>query len=278
MGQGPQKPDHGGNFFMVPRRTVNSVAWKHLSYRAIAVLQVFQCAHDGFNNGRIRMGIHDIGKALGNQNHGANSRAVAELIEKGFLECTSDADRNGSLVREYRITFISTGSQRAIEKATHDYESWRPAPGKTRKFGGAKTTTQKPDSVAETTKGRKLTPAETATGVTESCGFEGQGRVAETALHLDNQSIGSPQPLKIYAQNHPNSSGAIEQSDLRQWMLAVIQQHGYGGQRKLAHDASVPEPVLSRFKNGGNLPEHYLMSLQTACGRALPFKRWKEAA
>lgn len=278
MGQGPQKPDHGGNFFMVPRRTVNSVAWRHLSYRAIAVLQVFQCAHDGFNNGRLRMGIHDIGKALGNQNHGANGRAVAELIEKGFLECTSDADRNGSLVREYRITFISTGSQRAVEKATHDYEGWRPPTGKTRKFGGAKTTTQNPDCVAETTTGRKLTVAETTTGPTVSCGFEAPDGVAETALHLDNQSIGSARPLKIYSQSHPNSTAALEQSELRRWTLAVIAQHGYGGQRKLACDAGVPEPVLSRFKNGGNLPEHYSMSLQTACGRALPFKRWKEAA
>lgn len=60
MANGPQKPDTSGNFFMTPRKVVSSVAWKHLSLRARVVLQTFQSAHDGFNNGRIKMGIHQL--------------------------------------------------------------------------------------------------------------------------------------------------------------------------------------------------------------------------
>lgn len=151
MAQGPQKADHGGNFYITPRALLDSVAWKHLSFRARAVLQVFQDRHDGFNNGHLALGIHEIGKRLGNKNHGPNAKAVAELIELGFLECVSDADRKHSKVREYRLTFVSTGKAKHVEKATNDYRDWRPAPGKTRKFGGVRTTTQEGVCVVETT-------------------------------------------------------------------------------------------------------------------------------
>ena len=120
MGQGPQKTAHGGNFFMTPRRVLDSVAWKSLSLRARAILQVFQAGHDGWNNGNLGMRVHDLGAKIGDQNHGANGRAVAELIEKGFLELTAEADRRQGKVREYRLTFVTTGKSREVVDATHE--------------------------------------------------------------------------------------------------------------------------------------------------------------
>lgn len=276
MGQGPQKPDHGGNFYMTPRRVTQSLAWRELSMRARAVLQVFQYACDGYNNGELAFGIHDIGKMLGNQSHGLNARAVAELIEKGFLECTTEANRAKAKVRTYRITFIATGKARSIAPATHDYEAWRPV--KKRKFGGARTATQNPVSVAVTAPMVKFSGAVTATPLTESRGFEANLVGEETALLLDNHSTGAREPgnLSIDGLKIRAADLRCEMDTLRQWALQVVARHGYGGARRLAADAGIPEVALSRFRSGRNLPDHYRIALQEACARSIPFKKLAE--
>lgn len=276
MSQGPQKADHGGNFFMTPRAVLDSVAWKHLSFRARAVLQVFQDRHNGHNNGNLALGIHEIGKRLGNQNHGGNSRAVAELIEHGFLECVSDADRRQSKVREYRITFVSTGKQRHVEKATHDYRDWRLGGAKRRKFGSANTATQDDVCVASTATMVKNSVANTATNDRESPEFCTPPSGANTALLIDNQSkapsagsqtlLASPEKLRA-------ADLRLELDELRRWACFIIDSYGYGGSRRLAHNACIPEPALSRFRKGRSLPDQYRIPLQEACGRLLPYSQ-----
>lgn len=249
--------------------------------RARAVLQVFQDRHDGFNNGRIALGIHDIGKALGNQNHGANARAVAELIEKGFLECISDADRKQGKVREYRLTFISTGRTKDIAKATHEYQDWRPEAGKNRKFGGAKTATQKGISGAETTTVMKVSVANIAPAETESRDFCSPPSGAETALLIYNQSPGSfvaPESPPCSLEKLRRADPRTDVDELRDWTQAVVSQLGYGGARRLAHNAAIPEVALSRFRAGRGLPDQYRLQLQEACGRLLPYRQFREAA
>lgn len=284
MGQGPQKPDHGGNFFMTPRRVTASVAWRNLSHRARSVLQAFQHAADGYNNGAIAFGIHEIGDFIGDQNHGANSKAVAELIELGFLEEMAGANRAQSKAREYRVTFISTGKAREIAPATHEYADWRPM--KKRKFGGARTATQNPVSGAVTATTVKVCGAVTATQVTESRAFEGQSLGAVTALPLDNHSLyqfHEPKNSALAVKSPPDSRTAhswLELDRLRTWANAVVEVHGYGGARMLAEAAQVPEVALSRFRNGRNLPDRYRVGLQEACSAVIRFDKlgFEEAA
>lgn len=277
MANGHQKADHGGNFYMTPRRVVASVAWRHLSFRARAILEAFQLAFNGRNNGEIAFAIHDIGKAIGSLSHGLNAKAVAELIEKGFLECTSDANRAQSRARTYRITFVSTGEPRKIVPATHDYEAWRPAKG--RKFGGGRTTSKSPVSGAVTASTVKECRGETASRLTESRGFEALSVGGETARPLYNHPTAvlpglksSPDPLK--------SSPEIQRADLRAdldtlrtWASEAVLSRGYGGARMLARDAGIPEVALSRFRSGKNLPDQYRVPLQEACARTIPFNQ-----
>lgn len=276
---GHQKADHGGNFIMLPRRLLASVAWRYLSHRARSVLLAFCYSHNGRNNGRLELGIHAIGELIGNQNHGGNAKAVAELIDKGFLECTSDADHGQSKVRCYRVTFIATGEPRSIVPASHDYDDWRPTPADRRKFGGARTATQKPDSGAVTARTVKNSGAVTATPVTESRHFEAHASGAVTALSLYNHISGSSddpagpdRPLKLSRQI-PAADLRADLSTLRTWANEAIDRRGYGGARMLAHDAGIPEVALSRFRNGKNLPDHYRVPLQEACARAIPFNQ-----
>ncbi len=124
---------------MIRLRTRKAVANERPRAGLIASCNAFTST----NNGEIEFSIRAFGQAIGSENHGLNANAVAELIEKGFLECTSEANRANSKARKYRLTFISTyrrapnGEQ--IEAATHEYEDWRPV--KKRKFRGAEITT-----------------------------------------------------------------------------------------------------------------------------------------
>ena len=285
MGQGPQKPEHGGNFVMTPRRVLKSVAWRHASLRARVILTIFQSAHNGWNNDRLRMSLSEICQAVGDQNRGANARAIVELIELGFLECTSEADHPAAKAREYRITFISTGEGKHSRTATHEYDSWRPGPCKKRKFGGAKTAPPIASSGAETAPVVKVTGAVTTPRSTVSGGFEAPAGGAVTAPLLDNQSVGrsSPSQKSEVVQLNPSRAriainARVDLDELRDWMRATIEVIGYGGARRLAQDARITEPVISRFRAGRSLPDLHRRPLQEACGRVLSYKKWREDA
>lgn len=279
MGQGPQKPDHGGNFVMMPRRVIASPAWRELPHRARSVLMVIFCKHNGFNNGRIAIKISDIGQALGDQNHGANGKAVARLIELGFLECTSEADRHRSKTREYRITFISTGEGKNVTPATHEYKDWKPT-GK-RKFGPAKTAAESRFGTAGIAAERKVTDAKAAIQLTESRQSSGGCRTAVPALLLNNHSQGwehKPAPQLVAPSSQQDESLRMSLEELRRWANAVVLHLGYGGQKQLSELSRVPAPIISKFRHGRSLPSRYRGALQVSCGRLLPHKQWREAA
>lgn len=219
MARGPQKADYRTNFYITPHMLVESVAWRHLSNRGRSVLSVLQTKHNGWNNGKIGMTIHELSAALGNQNHGANSRALAEVIEKGFAECMSDANRHLSLAREYRLTFVSTGKGKDVRAATNEYLEWRPAPGSRRKFGGARTATESRLSMTVTATRRKVSVADTAMPMTESRGVSTSPCIAVTAPHIVNHPRGNSQSGNV-------QSFLVEPDELRSWAIAVIEHLG----------------------------------------------------
>lgn len=290
MANGPQKPDHRGNFYMTPRSVVDCVAWRCASLRARAVLQVFQAKHTGYNNGEIALSIKQIGAFLGDQCHGANAKAVAELIELGFVECTSDAMHGQSKARTYRLTFVSTGNGKQTP-ATKEYEMWRPTPGSRKAFGGARsaahmkfgsavTATQEAESDAVTATLVKFHDAVTATGVPGIADFSNDSSVAVTAALIGNHSPplpGHPLVSGISSQIVPDSIAA-DFGELREWLRNAIAAMPYGGAKALAKDAGIPEATLSRFRNGKTMKESYRLKLHEACARVLPRDKWKAAA
>lgn len=277
MTTGHQKVDHGGKFSATPHKLIDSVAWRELSGRATKVLMLLQSRHNGFNNGRIAFSIHDLGSALGNQNHKANSRAVAELIELGFIECMSDADRRHSKAREYRITYISAGDKKGDSPATNEYLEWRPAKPKRRKFGGARIATEGGNCQPTSTTRGKFSIADSVTPPAEISRISVGHCVEETAPHIGNQYGVTGKEVGNILLQPPRTAGApggVEAAELRRWFVAVLARLGHGGQKRLSDETGVPQPVLCKFKNGRGLPAHYLMGLQTACARVLPFKDW----
>lgn len=286
---GPQRPDHKSNFFMVPRAVVASVAWRHASLRARAILQIMQFHHDGKNNGYIALTLMDIARELGGKNHGANAKAIAELIALGFLECTSGADHRQGKAREFRITFIPTGEGKRSQPATHEYLEWRPAPGSRKVFGGARsaremksgtavTATRNLKSITETARGVKFHVTETARGVAGIRDFSNDSTLTETASLLSNHLSDHSSPVSVSGISRLQQAESMltPLAELRPWVEAAIAVAGTA--KALAKDAAMPEATLSRFRRGHGLPEHFHVALQEACGRALPYLKWKNAA
>src|SRR3546814_10633433 len=83
---------NGGDYFRLERSLLRSAAFRSLSLRARSALFVLFHTWTGFNNGKIGLSIENLGRDLGNQNHRANSAALLELIDRGFIECTTGAD------------------------------------------------------------------------------------------------------------------------------------------------------------------------------------------
>ncbi|OYX62753.1 MAG: hypothetical protein B7Y89_07650 [Novosphingobium sp. 32-60-15] len=288
MANGPQKADHRGNFIMLPRAVMESVAWRHASMRARSILLVLLFHHNGWNNGTLAISVKQIGKALGNQNHAANGQALAELMQFGFIECTSGADHGQAKARTYRITFVSTGEGKRTEFATHEYQAWRPTSGAKKQFGRAKTktpmkfgdaVTATPDmkSVAMTAPHMKFHDAITATLEAEIAGVSTDSSGAIIAPYLINQSSPVPRlsPVSGISPSQHDDSTMTPISELRDWVRDAIT--AIGAAKILAKDAGIPEATLSRFKTGKTLPAKYRHRLQEACGRALPYSQWLAA-
>lgn len=289
MANGPQKPDHRGNFIILPRAVMESVAWRHASMRARSILLVLLFHHNGWNNGTLSISVKQIGKALGNQNHAANGQALAELMQLGFIECTSGADHGQSKARTYRITFVSTGEGKRTELATHEYQAWRPAAsakkqfGRTRstdpmKFGGAITATPNVKSVAMTAPHMKFHDAITATLEAGIADVSTDSSGAITAPLLINHSPPVPRLSFVSGISPQQQADSMMTpiAELRDWVRDAIT--AIGAAKILAKDAGMPEATLSRFKAGKTLPEKYRNRLQEACGRALPYAKWQAAA
>lgn len=272
------KVDHGGSYIMAPRRVIAHPTWRLTSYRARAIFIAFLGAFNGTNNGEIEFSIKAIGKAIGSDNHGLNARAVAELCEKGLLECTSEANRANSKARKYRITCISTYRRtptgEVIEPATHDYEAWRPV--QKRKFRGGEITPTQPEKTTFPTTmvkncGVEITPCSTQKPQ-KSATLLG---VDPTTILYTSPTVSEGATVSRLLLPEPGSPDSLlaDIDTLRNWARQAVAAAGYGGNNRLAEDAGISAVELSRFRNGKPLPPKHHAALQAACARILPFNR-----
>lgn len=251
----PQKVDHGGNFVQLPRAMLSSPAFLSLSLRARSSLYVVLERFNGFNNGRIGLSIDNLGAALGNQNHAANSRALVELMDRGFLECMAGANHVKSKAREYRLTFIESGNG-GRDKATNEWKLWRPVG----KIGPEATATREWKPVEATATRRKLGVEATATRATETCGVGGRFRVEATAAHIISQY--QPSPLAVSDVGNSFKSP----SEIRAALNNLIAT-GETTATALALAVNMPAGTMSKFRNGRGLPEQYVGPLHMELGR-----------
>lgn len=131
MSRKKQKADcradtRGGPWAGIPVCVINSPSYRDLGLWARAILVEITARMNGYNNGKIAMSQREISDALGNSNMRKIGRAVAELIEHGFLDVSAEGIWKQRQAREYRLTFINTMQGHFTKPATNDYLKWQP--------------------------------------------------------------------------------------------------------------------------------------------------------
>ncbi|QZP08190.1 hypothetical protein [Caenibius sp. WL] len=124
--QADQRADlRGGKFIGLPTVVHKSEAYRSLPVFERAVLTEMLATFNGYNNGKLVVSHRQLAAALGNSNFGRISRAIAALIEHGLLDIATESLWKQRRAREYRLTFINTGSPPYVRPATNEYLSWR---------------------------------------------------------------------------------------------------------------------------------------------------------
>jgi len=270
-GKAKKADARGGTYFLLPSCVIKSEAWRTASPRAIKALLAVGERFNGFNNGKIAIGARELAQALDCQNHHANTAALIELQARGFIEQTSTFPRGSRMAREFRITFIPVGD----DKATHEYLDWKAGdPGTTRKKRVATIATEKPLSVVTTATDVKLSVAAIATEknrIDENPPVSKLSSVAAVATHIFNHLGDAPPDPSNHVKNAsgPRSvnSAAPSNEELRERALVHLDHFGRGSQGRLAHQARIPAGTFSRFLRNGPLSEDARVRLACALPR-----------
>ena len=131
MARGKVKADHradnrGGPWAGLPHVVIDSLAYRHLSLWARAILIELVREMNGYNNGEIGLSQRQIGERIGTSNYRRIGPAIAELMEHGLIDVTVEGKWKQRLARQYRLTFINTGKPGHYKAATNEYRDWRP--------------------------------------------------------------------------------------------------------------------------------------------------------
>ena len=269
--QADHKADlRGGKFDGVPRALLDSDAYRlGLDVFDRALLMEFIHRFNGYNNGRLTFSQREIAERLNTQNFRRIGKGIARLIETGFLDIATESVWKQRKAREYRLTFVSTGTAGNPVPATNEYLHWK---YDAEPVSAANSITAEPVSAGVQTSAE---PSSAGYVQEPQKPVEGAKFAAEPVSSLIGKpsvAIESPRsdPIKIPLKT-PAAKIGQDLSTLRTWARLAVNELGYGGNRKLAMDAGIAEPSLSRFRSGKSLPETDRLKLQHACARVIRF-------
>lgn len=253
----------GGPWAGIPVCVVNSPAYRHLSLWARAILVELVARMNGYNNGKIAISITEICEALGNSNRGKASKAIAELMEHGFIDVTMQADWKERLAREYRLTFVTTAYPPF--GATNEYRNWTPAG----KSGGNASLPVKGVS------GNASLPDSVSAGNDALPRIVAYKRKTATFGGSANPVSGNDASLLIYNHTPPQETGNGNKPDstgntggplqpvppseggdgqsataIRDKVKSLLRVSPVGTQSRLAEAARIPGGTLSKFLSG----------------------------
>jgi hypothetical protein len=241
----------GGSYLLIPHRVLSSEAYRTASHRAKAVFLAILESFNGFNNGEIGVTMELIAERTGNHNHAANKRAIGELMARGLLAIEKIHPRGARKATEYRITFISSGSERRPVRATNDYEQWR--------RGDAGTVKKRPQPIARRSRlrvsivddERKASVPTIETDAITNGGISPDAeepRVSITARHIVSHPTSFQHGASPAGTQQPGElSAAPALDELRRRVTLHVAKFGRGSQGRLAATAQIPEGTFSRF-------------------------------
>lgn len=109
----------GGPWAGIPVCVIESAAYRDCSLHARAVLVELVSRMRGYNNGKLAVSQRELVSSLRCSPRKV-VRALAELMEHGFLDVSVEGKWKERMARQYRLTFVSTKNA----PATNEYRYW----------------------------------------------------------------------------------------------------------------------------------------------------------
>jgi hypothetical protein len=243
----------GGRWAGIPVCVIESAAYRALSLPARAILVQLTAALNGYNNGAIALSQRTLAQALGLTNYRKIISGIAELLDHGFLDISTEGQWKERQAREYRLTFVSTKSA----AATNEYLQWHP-PAKYRDTTAA---ADSAGSDATAVSGRRKFDATAASRIAQhrqkSAIPENRPDACVASLICNHTNPAEPEPLdSVVSANAPAGSPAATLTP------AVI-----GRATETNEDA---------LKVGHRLPDNFEMPLESI-DWAMAERKWSRA-
>lgn len=109
----------------IPHAVLESTAYLHCDVWERAILVELVKGLNGFNNGAIALSQRQIANRLRTSNFKRIGRSIAGLMLKGLIDVEAEGQWKQRMARQYRLTFVNTGSAGRHKPATNDYINWR---------------------------------------------------------------------------------------------------------------------------------------------------------
>lgn len=243
----PDKVEHHGQFIQLPKRVLESDAYRHCSPLERSVLIEITLRFNGHNNGRIGCDVRHLADRHSRKNLSRYSRAIAGLIEKGLLDIGDRGSYEERKAREYRLTWASThtADMRKIP-ATNEWAKWRP---------------EKQKRVTETVTGKRDSVTETVTDGSKGC--------HETRNSVDgNPPFLASEPVTVSVAHIVSHTSA---DNLRSLIEQRIRNGERGAAGRTAAEIGISVSLMSRYRKGtkglGERPRQALAKLLGNCTR-----------
>jgi hypothetical protein len=115
----------------LPHVVADSAAYLSLTTFERAVLAEILRRFNGYNNGRIGISYEELGDRLrgpntSRPNNGRIGRAIGTLFQRGLIGEPTPGSWVERKAREYRLSWVSSGTPPHLRPATNDYLQWQP--------------------------------------------------------------------------------------------------------------------------------------------------------
>ncbi len=241
----------------MPQVVIDSPAYRSLSDRAVRILYELLRRFNGYNNGSVAMSQREIGEAIGTKNYGSIGRAIAQLMDHGLINVTTEGKWKEREAREYRLTFVTTTRDGRHVTATNDYIHWT-ADRPRAKSGADHVSAKKSVSAEGGSAGRGKLAEDVSARIAQS--RRKTAVVTKAAAEDVSPLIGKPYPVaemgqekppRIKPQNLAADHFASDMSEVRREVRSALKSirssHGPQAVMSVARSAALNPDRVSAF-------------------------------
>ena len=239
------------------QQQIGTAAWRSLSGSAVKVWVAMGMFETGDNNGEFFCGVRTLAEMTG-LSRNTVCKAIAELQDKGFIYCSEPGgfSRKTRHAAKYGFTWLA-GPKGEHRAPSHAYAKWSDGNSRSQIL----TATGAVSDIGVETD--PLTGADIEPVETEKPLVSANSCLSEIEPQTVSQGLGSDQ-AETEQRKQANPDRAAFLGSLRERLCDALVGAQPGTQTQLADAAGIPGCTLSKFKNGGGLPDNHASALARA--------------